>query len=189
MIRPRPRRSRRENFPLARAPDAVEYATLRERVASLDEDVHAISADVSHLRNTMATKSDVNNVHAALTNFSQTVQGSFTAINEKLATQGKPQWNLYIMAASLMVAVMVALGGIAFWPIKQAQDTLFLELKEVRAHMVPRVEHIERWRQSERSSDRNERRIDVLEKDATDTMRETINALRQRLRVMEAQQK
>lgn len=66
-------------------------------------------------------------------------------------------------AIGVMTAVLALVGGALYWPIKDNTVELLTNAKDHRKNMVPRAEHVEKWRQYDRDADRIERRVERLE--------------------------
>ena len=82
---------------------------LRVRVDALSSDVIAFRGELRDVRSAMATTADIAGLKSAL-----------ESIATRQQEQQKPQWN----ALGVMLAAMVALGGLAFWPIREATTNL-----------------------------------------------------------------
>jgi hypothetical protein len=65
--------------------------------------------------------------------------------------------------AGVALAILVAIGGLAYRPIDAAQSRLEAEMKLLQIQIVPRGEHQEHWRRDERDIERIEKRVDRLE--------------------------
>lgn len=84
-------------------------------------------------------------------------------LGTKLDNNSKTPWPTIISLAGVAVAILVAIGGLAYRPIDAAQSRLESELKIVQLQIVPRGEHTEHWRRDEKDVDHLRHRIEKLE--------------------------
>lgn len=124
------------------------------------------------------------------------------ALGTQLAERNRPQYGLMISLGSLIVVVMVALGGIAYAPIisgmyrqeidyKERIGENKREIKELQASIVSRGEHVQIWDSFKSQISDHQRQIDDLKKtysdiyspkDALTSLQRRIDMLEQRIR-------
>ena len=85
--------------------------------------------------------------------FEQTTTRAFQQVESALATLsaevragGKTQWQTIVTSVGVIVAILGALGGLAYLPVKNGMEALGAELRILREAVVPRAEQAERWR-------------------------------------------
>lgn len=112
-----------------------------------------------------------------LDGFGQTlnsVVAGLNALGEKLDKRGQTPWAVIWSAAGVAMTVMVAVGGLAYWPIKDGQadlkgSVLLLQersdkrLESLATTQVSRAEHEVHWRMQEREVDAVRARIGRVE--------------------------
>jgi hypothetical protein len=54
----------------------------------------------------------------------------------------------------VLLSTIVVVGGLAYWPVRERQREFNDRVKEIERSIVPRSEHVERWRIIERDIDR-----------------------------------
>lgn len=84
---------------------ATQHAVTQIEINAIKEDVRGVVREVHGLRDTMATKSDFLSLQSA--------------IREEASKRG-PMWPLY----SLMMTGVLAIGALAYWPIRESQNDL-----------------------------------------------------------------
>lgn len=124
------------------------------------------------------------------------------ALRTQLAERSRPQYGLLLSLGSLIVVIMVALGGIAYAPIISGmyrQETDYKErvaenkreIREIQTSIVPRGEHIQIWDSFKAQISDHQRQVDELKKtysdiyspkDALTSLQRRIDMLEQRLR-------
>ena len=87
-------------------------------------------------------------------NFEQTTTRSFQQVESALSmlsaevrAGGKTQWQTIVTAIGVLVGILGALGALAYLPVKTGMEQLASESRGLRDAIVPRAEHVERWRQ------------------------------------------
>lgn len=88
--------------------------------------------------------------------FEQTTTRAFQQVESALATLsaevragGKTQWQTIVTSVGVIVAILGALGGLAYLPVKNGMEALGAELRILREAVVPRAEQAERWRRTD----------------------------------------
>lgn len=71
----------------------------------------------------------------------------------------KTPWSVILSGGGLAVTIIIAIGTLAYLPIRETQNDFKGQLKDV----VPRVEHERIWRWQERLGETFDRRIQRLE--------------------------
>jgi hypothetical protein len=109
-----------------------------------------------------------------VTRQNQAVIARINALSDKLDERGRTPWGVIWSAMGAGIALLGLVGTLVYRPIDQAQARLEREqaamqqqlqaqLTALQVQIVPRGEHQERWRISDRDHERLERRIDRLE--------------------------
>ena len=111
----------------------TQYAALQERV-------HGLGQQFLHFE--QATGRSFQQVETAL-----------AALSAELRAGGKTQWQTIITSVGVLVAILGSLGALAYLPIKNGMDGLSGEARTMREMIVPRAEHADRWRRTERDID------------------------------------
>lgn len=81
-----------------------EPSALSVRVDNLADDVHGFRVDLQAMRANMVTKDDFAGIVT-----------SIGALSQKQETISRPNWQ----AMSVMVTVLVLIGGILYWPLRE----------------------------------------------------------------------
>lgn len=81
-----------------------EPSALSVRVDNLADDVHGFRVDLQSMRATMVTKDDFASILA-----------SINTLSTKQESTAKPNWQ----AMSVVVTVLVVIGGILYWPLRE----------------------------------------------------------------------
>jgi peptidoglycan hydrolase CwlO-like protein len=121
---------------------SASTAALQERVVALVNDVREfrqISVELDR------------KIEQSYTNLSNRFETAVAAINTKIEERNKIPWS----AVSTGVAVIIAIGGVAYLPIQTRQNDLGAEIETVRTSLdhigdvvVPRKEHELEWANS-----------------------------------------
>jgi hypothetical protein len=101
-----------------------------------------------------------------VTGIEDSVKGVVSAVNslaDKMERRSQTPWPLLVSLAGVGLAVLIAIGGLAYRPIDAAQSRLELEVKLLQGQTVPRAEHSEHWRRDEAETERLRVRVDRLE--------------------------
>ena len=93
----------------------------------------------------------------------KSIVSAVNGLAEKLDRKGQTPWGTITSLAGVAVAILVAIGGLAYRPIDAAQARLDAELKVLQFQIVPRGEHERNWRVADRDLAKVEKRLDVLE--------------------------
>jgi hypothetical protein len=108
---------------------STQYAALQERV-------HGLGQQFLHFEQT--------------TNRGfQQVESAIATLSAEVRAGGKTQWQTIITSVGVLVAILGALGTLAYLPIKNGMDSLAGEARALREAIVPRSEHVERWRRTD----------------------------------------
>ena len=102
------------------------------------------------------------------------VVSAVSGLGEKLDKKGQTPWAVIWSALSVMLAFIVAIGGLAYWPIKDGQADIKASLllmqeradkrfETIGANLVTRAEHEMHWRLQERLYDFQRDRIGRIE--------------------------
>lgn len=134
-------------------PSGMEMA-----VATLQERVQALSRDIQNFQNgTNDLDRKIERSYSELTTkFETTMAGisarfdtSIMSLNSKIDERSRIPWAAWAVA----VSAIIALGGLAYWPITAKQDDFTKSLSDLRQtiertddRLVPRGEHEEKWR-------------------------------------------
>jgi hypothetical protein len=109
-----------------------------------------------------------------VTRQNQAVMAQIGALSDKLDERARTPWGVIWSAMGASITLFGLLGALVYRPIDQAQTRLEREqvsmqqqlqeqLTALRLQIVPRGEHQERWRISDRDLERLEKRVDRLE--------------------------
>ena len=79
----------------------------------------------------------------------QQVESAIATLSAEVRAGGKTQWQTIVTAVGVLVAILGALGTLAYLPIKNGMDSLTGEARSLREAIVPRSEHVERWRRTD----------------------------------------
>lgn len=118
---------------------STRIATLSQRTANLEN-------VVSDIRRELGTS--ISAVNSAVLNMSSKFDEKFAAMTTQMAERNRPQWQ----ALSVVLATLVVIGGLVYWPIRESQSDLKSALQMVSANMVPREELD--WRSDRAREDR-----------------------------------
>ncbi len=113
--------------PLA-GPD-TPYAALQERVSGLGQQFL--------------------NFEQATTRGFQQVESAIAALSTEVRAGGKTQWQLVVTSVGVLVAILSALGALAYLPVRTGMDQLAGETRALRDTMTPRSEQGDRWRRND----------------------------------------
>lgn len=110
------------------APD-MQYAALQERV-------HGLGQQFMHFEQ-------------ATTRSFQQVESAIATLSAEVRAGGKTQWQTIVTSVGVLVAILGALGTLAYLPIRNGMDALTDETRALRQAIVPRSEHADRWRRTD----------------------------------------
>ena len=117
----------------------------------------------------------VDGLETGLLSFRTEVTATLKALSDKLDERSRTPWGHIWSAAGVLMTVLVALGGLAFYPVSQGQTALAKALDAVSERMVTEKElagviasassrRDDAQRQTEARFARNEGDIDALQK-------------------------
>jgi hypothetical protein len=98
-----------------------EPSALSVRVDNLADDVHGFRIDLQSMRTTMVTKDDFAGIVS-----------SINALSTKQETVSRPNWQ----AMSVAVTVLVLIGGILYWPLKETSTDAKEALRQYNNSMI-----------------------------------------------------
>ena len=102
-------------------------------IAALQERVHGLGQQFLNFE--QATNRSFQQVEAAIATLSSEVRAG-----------GNTQWQTIVTSVGVLVAILGAIGTLAYLPIKTGMEQITGELRVLRSDLVPRSEHMERWR-------------------------------------------
>ena len=85
----------------------------------------------------------------ATTRSFQQVETAIATLSAEVRAGGKTQWQTIVTSVGVVVAILGALGGLAYLPVRNGMEALGSELRILRDATVPRAEQTERWRRTE----------------------------------------
>lgn len=85
----------------------------------------------------------------ATTRSFQQVETAIATLSAELRAGGKTQWQTIVTSVGVIVAILGALGGLAYLPVRNGMEQLAAETRLLRESVVPRAEHAERWRRTD----------------------------------------
>lgn len=115
--------------PSSRADPDLQYAALQERVYGLGQQFL--------------------NFEQATTRGFQQVETAIAALSTEVRAGGKTQWQTIVTAVGVLVTILGAIGTLAYLPVKSGMEANTAEVRLLRENIVPRPEHLERWRRAE----------------------------------------
>lgn len=122
-------------------PDA-EYGRLEQRVYGIEQSVSALVQQIERDRSELANQMGQDRSH---------FDARFSALQESFNERSKTPWSILIAAFSLIVTMMIALGTLAYLPIKSQMEDAKIDVARLSAGLVPRVEHEREWGRTEKS--------------------------------------
>ncbi|MCC0000987.1 MAG: hypothetical protein H6870_18765 [Methylobacteriaceae bacterium] len=134
----------------------AEHAALATRVGGIEKSVTELATATRDQFASM--RQDTALQTSSLTNAISNLQST---INQNT----KPQWVVLIALGSLIVTVLGLIGTLAYRPVDQAITRVEKQVEMIDREQVPRVEHVERWRQYERYQDQIYKRLDRLDEE------------------------
>jgi hypothetical protein len=108
---------------------STQYAALQERVYGLGQ-------QFLHFEQTT-------------TRSFQQVESALSVLSTEVRAGGKTQWQTIVTSVGVVVAILGALGALAYLPIRNGMDQLAGEARIMRETVVPRAEHVDRWRRAD----------------------------------------
>lgn len=125
-------------------------AVVRERVTQNERNITALQGQLQEVFSTMATQEDV-----------RTLTANISALGTKLDVMRTPQWQMI----SVVVTVVVLIGGLVYWPIREKQYDQSAIIQRHELEIVPRIEHTREWDRTERARDKLTKQIEELQRD------------------------
>ena len=143
MTRPHPQRDRRSHAPM-RAVGLLdaEYGRLEQRVYGIEQSVSALVQQIERDRSELAAQMGQDRAH---------FDARFSALQESVNERAKTPWSVLIAAFSLIVTTMVALGTLAYLPIKTQMEDMKVDVARLGAAVVPRIELERDWARGEKT--------------------------------------
>lgn len=117
-------------------PHAAQPLEPNTQYAALQERVYGLGQQFTHFEQ-------------ATTRSFQQVETAISMLSAEVRAGGKTQWQTIVTSVGVLVAILGALGALAYLPIKTGMDQLAGESRILRDAMVPRSEHADRWRRTE----------------------------------------
>jgi Asp-tRNA(Asn)/Glu-tRNA(Gln) amidotransferase A subunit family amidase len=93
----------------------------------------------------------VENIDRQLSAVSAQFTAAIATLSAKIDEKGKTQWPTLVGAGTLVVAIMCALGGLAYAPVLSALSRISAEIVELRDRQVPRAETEQKWEEFQRA--------------------------------------
>lgn len=110
------------------------------------------------------------------------VADAVTALGNKLDVRSTPQWSVLLTAIGIGIAILTAIGGLAYRPIDMAVQDTKEEFARLRATVVPRQEHERNWNLLDRDLLALNKRIERVESESIFNRKAIVNALPERER-------
>lgn len=85
----------------------------------------------------------------ATTRSFQQVETAIATLSAEVRAGGKTQWQTIVTSVGVLVAILGALGGLAYLPVRNGMEQLGVESRLLREAVVPRAEQAERWRRTD----------------------------------------
>ena len=119
---------RRKRMTVGKVPGdrTTAYAVLDQQVENLEGYVDSLSNSIVSLDRKVTDSINL---------LGSRMEAAIGTVNTKLDEKSKTHWPTLIAAGSLIVAIMTALGGLAYLPIKANQDQQHFELREQRTEL------------------------------------------------------
>lgn len=118
--------------------DAMQ-AALSERVTNMGRRINDVEVEM---------RAGFNQLGNSLSAATNETRASIAGLSTSMADRARPQWQ----ALSVMLAVVVVLGGLVYWPIREATGDLKTSVQLIAEKMVSR-EEID-WRSARGAEDR-----------------------------------
>lgn len=120
-------------------------------------------------------------------------------LSSQLAERSRPQWGLLISLASLIIVVVVTLGGIAYAPIisglyrqevdyKERIAETKKDLRDIQTSIVPRGEHEQIWLTFKGNISDHQRQLDEMKRTYSEiySPKDALTSLQRRIDVLES---
>lgn len=91
------------------------------------------------------------------------IESTLEKMNAKLEERGKFPFALVFSFTTLLLGIGGIVGNIFLTGVNQNMARIDRDISSIQQQIVPRVEHIDRWRSIERAAAENSRRIEVIE--------------------------
>lgn len=127
------------------------------------------------------------------------ISARLDTLSTQLAERSRPQWGLLISLASLIIVVVVTLGGIAYAPIisgmyrqevdyKERISENKKDLKDMQASIVPRGEHEQIWLTFKGNITEQQRQLDEIKRTYSEiySPKDALTSLQRRIDVLES---
>lgn len=116
---------------------ATKVAALDTKVGSLDGDVKQIHARIDGLESKFVNVAD---------SLSHEFRSGLQALTKSVTERGSTKWSVIFGGASVAVSVIIAIGGMAYFPINNS-------INDLKSVIVPRAEYERSMREAERRDD------------------------------------
>lgn len=114
--------------------------------AQLGERVTNLNRRQTDLENEM--RSGFRQIEQSIAGIATETRAAIAGLSQDLAERNRPQWQ----ALSVMLATVIAIGGLAYWPIRDATGELKVTTARLGEAMITRQEM--EWRQARSQEDR-----------------------------------
>lgn len=114
--------------------------------AALGERVSNLSRRQTDLENEM--RAGFRSMEGHIDRIATDTRNALSSLTQNLSERNKPQWQ----ALSVMLAALIAIGGLVFWPIREGQGRIDTALARISEVMVTRQEMD--WRSQRTAEDR-----------------------------------
>jgi hypothetical protein len=119
----------------------AEYGRLEQRVYGIEQGVAQLIQQIERDRSEMAAQMGQDRAH---------FDTRFSSLQETMTERSRTPWGILISGLSLIVTMMIALGTLAYMPIKAQIEDTKIEVGRLAGLVVPRVEHEREWSRSEK---------------------------------------
>lgn len=142
--------------------------TDKERLTRLETQVESLVASFNAFRDSLITDNGPANVkvlqqNAILATRLDHLEQVLNKIDGKLEKQTFP-WATVLTFTAILLTVGGSLGGLFFNQVKGEIGRIDRDVAAIQQQVVPRQEHTDRWRLSERRGDDIIKRIEALER-------------------------
>lgn len=94
------------------------------------------------------TRAGFRSIEASISQLTSETRSAIAGLSSQISDRNKPQWQ----ALSVILAAAVAIGGLAYWPVREATADLKVNLQRQSEQMVTRTEM--EWRTARSAEDR-----------------------------------
>lgn len=142
--------------------------TDKERLTRLETQVESLVASFNAFRDSLITDNGPANVkvlqqNAILATRLDHMEATLNKIDGKLEKQTFP-WATVLTFCGILLTAGTGIGGFFLNQVKGDIARIDRDVSTVQSQVVPRQEHTERWRLSERRGDDLTKRVEALEK-------------------------